>query len=489
MSDESRVVGGDTATGPEAIADHAGETPSFLWRVLGAPAAGAALSVCFPPVGFAVLLPFAASAFLLLLRDATVRRAAYLGIACGLVFYGASLFWMTRLFGMAAVSLWAILAAFVALFGALLAWMHRRLPGIPLWILAPLLWTGIEVYRSEIFVLNFGWMGLGYALANAPALSAIASWFGCYGLTFLVVLIGAILSRWAGGSVRIRTAGAVLSALWIVLCFAPIRTPAPSRPLNVRLVQANSEDEEGLFGGTRRPWAVPPDTIVWPEYSFVTDPRQTRGLWSKLERVPQENHCFFLFGAKDQFDPDRPAGFRNTAFLLDPSGEPVGTHVKNHPVHFIQDGLPGRESRAIPTALGRIGVSICFDNDYPDVARRLAEDGAEVFLVPNDDTTEWGPMQRAQHRLMFQMRAAECGRWLARADVGGGTSIAAPNGQETAHVDTTEPTVLDGVVGRETRKTVFVRGGWRFGQACLAAAFALFLWALVPDAYRRNRRG
>ena len=69
-----------------------------------------------------------------------------------------------------------------------------------------------------------------------------------------------------------------------------------------------------------------------------------------------------------------------------------------------------------------------------DEARRLAQDRAELFVVPNMGPLEWGAVERQQHRLMFRMRAAECGRWLARADVAGGTSVVDPDGVETARV-------------------------------------------------------
>lgn len=82
-------------------------------------------------------------------------------------------------------------------------------------------------------------------------------------------------------------------------------------------------------------------------------------------------------------------------------------------------------------------------------------------------------MQRAQHRLLFQMRAAECGRWLARADVAGGTSVAAPNGQQVAQVHTTQPAALDVVIGRQNNSTLFVLGGWRFGPLCLIVTILL----------------
>ena len=79
---------------------------------------------------------------------------------------------------------------------------------------------------------------------------------------------------------------------------------------------------------------------------------------------------------------------------------------------------------------------------------------------------------------MFRMRAAECGRWLARADVAGGTSVVAPTGHEVARVATSDPATLDAAVGRErgtlqaagrslelkirtTRVFRFVGGRWR----------------------------
>jgi apolipoprotein N-acyltransferase len=116
--------------------------------------------------------------------------------------------------------------------------------------------------------------------------------------------------------------------------------------------------------------------------------------------------------------------------------------------------------------------------DYPDVARRLTEKGAELFIVPNMDPKVWGPVQQAQHRLMFQMRAAECGRWLARADVAGGTSVSSPTGQEVARVNTDKPVKLEAQVGREVYRTLYVRGGWRFGQACLAGLLVLCGFAI-----------
>ncbi len=493
----------------------------FGWKVLFAAGAGAGLAACFPPIGMSVCLPLCMAIFLWLLRGVTRRQAFYLGFTFGLVSFCGGLYWFSRLFGMAVVSLCALLAVFPTLFTVVYVWLRERLPRFPVWLLAPLLWTGIEYYRSELFGLNFGWMGLGYGVVNTPLLAACASWFGCYGLTFGIVLFGALLANvftikspsfgdaiaFRGGveqqnspslgeerasrrGVGVRFGPpAFLYCGWLLLfCFSA--PPAiPERPLHVRLVQANSEDEDHFYSLSRYDTSqsvAKPDVIVWPEYSFVRDPTLEPKLWKQLQRVAQEQSAFLLFGAKDQFDREDQNHYRNTAFLLDPTGRRVGQHVKNHPVHFIRDGVAGTDASAISTTLGRLGVGICFDMDYPDVARRLAADGAEAFLIPNDDPPEWGPTQQAQHRLMFQMRAAECGKWLARADVAGGTSAAAPNGQEVARVNTTDSARLDVTIGRNQEKTVFTRGGWRFGQLCLLISIGLCGCALLQTKWRRN---
>ncbi len=145
----------------------------FGLRVIGAVGAGALLAASFPPFGVTHVLPLAIAALPLLLEGATVREAAYIGLAYGVALYAITLFWFVHLFGAAAISLWAIEAGFTCLFAALFTWLRARLPKISLWLLAAVTWTAVEYYRSEPFVLNFGGMAPGYALVNVHALAAL----------------------------------------------------------------------------------------------------------------------------------------------------------------------------------------------------------------------------------------------------------------------------------------------------------------------------
>jgi len=416
------------------------------------------------------------------------RHAFYAGFLAGMTLYLATLNWLANLFGPAMVPLCAILALFIGLYAALTAWLHRRLPGIPLWVVAPMVWVAVEWYRSEPFVLRFGWIAPSYGVAHVPAFGTMASVVGSYGVSFVIVMLAAALvALWPK-----RRLGAVgLVAVWMAAFAVPAgllrfaRSDVMARPMRVRLVQANCEDTPEMVAQSRIGAGMRAEVTLWPEYSFLSDPMRDATTWRKLRAVARENGTWLIFGGKDQFDRANPDRYRNTAYVLAPDGRLIGRHVKVHTVHFINDGVAAARVRAIPTGLGRIGVGICFDMDYPDVARRLVEDGAEVFLVPNMDPLEWGPIQREQHRAMFAMRAAECGRWLARADVAGGTSVYAPMGKEVARVHTSEPTRLDAQVGRLAHRTPYVRYGWMLPRLCVAGTLVLIGAALLADRRRR----
>jgi predicted amidohydrolase len=76
--------------------------------------------------------------------------------------------------------------------------------------------------------------------------------------------------------------------------------------------------------------------------------------------------------------------FVNAAQLVTPGGQ-VGEQEKIIMTPFERDWgvAAGGPLRVFETALGRIGVAICYDSEFPLLARALAEAGTEVLLVPS----------------------------------------------------------------------------------------------------------
>ncbi|SDT23979.1 carbon-nitrogen hydrolase family protein [Pseudomonas oryzae] len=89
---------------------------------------------------------------------------------------------------------------------------------------------------------------------------------------------------------------------------------------------------------------------------------------------------------------DADGRYRNRAFLFGPEGL-LGHQDKLVMTRFERelwqiDG--GAGLRVFDTALGRLGILICYDNEFPLLARRLAEAGADLILAPSCTDTEAG---------------------------------------------------------------------------------------------------
>lgn len=78
------------------------------------------------------------------------------------------------------------------------------------------------------------------------------------------------------------------------------------------------------------------------------------------------------------------AVFRNGAQLVTPDGG-VGEQTKFIMTPFERNwGVQGGEPlRVFDTALGRVGIAICYDCEFPLLVRAMAESGAEVILIPS----------------------------------------------------------------------------------------------------------
>jgi len=95
----------------------------------------------------------------------------------------------------------------------------------------------------------------------------------------------------------------------------------------------------------------------------------------------------------------------NTAYVLD-NGKLRGKYRKIHLFSLMQEDRSfdsGSSWLLTDTTAGRIGVFICYDLRFPELARRLAVEGAEILVVPG----EW-PKPRQEHwRTLLRARAIE----------------------------------------------------------------------------------
>jgi len=83
----------------------------------------------------------------------------------------------------------------------------------------------------------------------------------------------------------------------------------------------------------------------------------------------------------------------NTAILIGRDGQIVGTYHKVHVTigeQLIGGVKPGNDYPVFQTDFGKVGLMVCYDNHFPEVARILAVKGAELIAYPNfGDGREW----------------------------------------------------------------------------------------------------
>ena len=119
-----------------------------------------------------------------------------------------------------------------------------------------------------------------------------------------------------------------------------------------------------------------------------------------------EHGCHILAGSGPVFDGPRPV---NRAVLYGPDGV-IGHQDKQIMTRFEREdwdvtGGPGL--RIFDTALGRIGILICYDSEFPLLGRILAEAGAELLLVPSCTDTVAG-FHRVRIGAMARALESQC---------------------------------------------------------------------------------
>ena len=99
-------------------------------------------------------------------------------------------------------------------------------------------------------------------------------------------------------------------------------------------------------------------------------------------RLAGAHGVHILCGSGPVYAGDRPV---NRASLFGPDGL-IGHQDKAIMTRFERedwDVVPGDGLTVFDTALGRIGVLICYDGEFPLLGRALAEAGVEILLVPS----------------------------------------------------------------------------------------------------------
>ncbi|NBC29176.1 MAG: apolipoprotein N-acyltransferase [Spirochaetes bacterium] len=432
---------------------------------------------------------------------------------------------------------------FYGVFLPVLMLLYHRLPRLWLLIL-PLSWSAFELFRSTGF-LGYPWALTAHSQYSVVPLLQLASVTGVWGVSFLVILVNAILAYalirrldrqgtpWLllGGTAAGIFALGYLGA--VAMSFGDARDAVPSEDggretAQVALVQQNSDPRkhdysrtfESLRNLTNEAVEANPDLVVWPETAFVPNIRR----WgaedagsSRYVRLVrrfldyQESTGTWLLTGNDDYELVRDDEGNevdrlnyNAAVLFDAEGSRVETYRKIKLVPFTeyfpyQETLPwvyqlllefdthfwepGTERTIFEHPKFTFSTPICFEDVFPGQVRKFVRAGAEVIANISNDYWSLTPVQAQQHFVAGIFRSIENRRPVVRATTSGITAHVDRFGRirKTAPTYSEEYVIADVTIPPD-RFTLYTRWGDWFPLFSAGVVLLLF----VASFFRRR---
>jgi apolipoprotein N-acyltransferase len=476
------------------------------------------------PLAWVGLVPFLVVAG----RPLHPGRALLLGWLWGAIFFYGTCWWLTYpMIHYAHISAWlayplllapiALVAVFPALFSLRLSRLVSRFgPGAIL--AAPLLWVSCEWVRYA--VTGQLWNALGYSQAFHPFLIQSARWGGVYAVSFLIVtanvaLAFALMRRTLKGViVSIAVIALLLLAVGASFLEAHPNAERDSGPVPVVvIVQPNvpvdgSGSMEQLLvrhlelsaqGLRNAPRDSSVSLVIWPESPMNFSYSRDSHLREVVGNFARSNHAFVLLNS---LEPAAEGGEHNSAVMVNEEGRIVAQYDKIRLMPFgeyvplpqwlpgarsvrgiVGDFTPGSSYTLMPLGAFRVGVFICIEAAHPSIARRYANEGANVLInISNDGYLGPTPVMR-QHLSNAIFRAVENDRDLVRVTNSGISADIEADGRISDSTPASAPAIRAWSVGnRKEGKTFYTRHGDVFVYAC-----ALISLGLVSASYRTYR--
>ena len=452
----------------------------------------------------------------------------------------------TAVSALAFVLFLALMGFFWALFAALAGWLSSAWPR---WspLILPACWTAVELLRTHLPFGGFPWNLLGASQVNHSGFMLVLPFGGVYCASFLVALSNALIAALIYGSYQafrftqksaqsasaMSYRGMLFAEAAILFLLAGFATfpyhPAPLRPpkLDSCLVQpVTSFNTPWSAAGYNsflvrmrqltlachaRPGA--PSLVLWPEQPAPLEYQLQPQLQAQLAALAVGLHAELVLEevgySRDSAGQPRLDQPHNSALQILPNGLPGQRYDKIHLVPFGEDlplpawllripilarwtrqagnFVPGRQLTLFSLAHNRFGVLICFESDFPQLARRMTLAGAN-WLVNLSDDGWYGNSSAARQSLVgARLRAMENRRWMLRATNDGITAVIDPLGRVVARLPRWRAQVLQAGFSPRHELTFYTRHGDWPAEGCAIIVLIFVVFSLPVRRFRQAR--
>lgn len=494
------------------------------------------LILSFPNFEISALAWLAFAPLLFVIRNSAPARSFIFSCVTGAIFFAGALYWLTYVTKLGYFVLILYLSLFFGLFGLLSNMFFRKFENsrlsFLLCIILPSLWVVVEFLRGRLFT-GFPWGILGYTQYKNPLIIQIADITGAYGVSFLIVMVNFVLFSWLSALIKKECKNGPLfesAALCVILVLCAgyghfsLKKEAAGPELRLAAVQGGIEQfkkwdpaykdyimdrYETLTKEAAKDGA---DLIVWPETAipgFINEDDirirllklmdETKiPLFSGAVTCEREAGKDYFFNSAVLFSPDAAARRRYDKIHLVPFGEyipfeseipffrrlinkEIGGYTKGEDFTIFEITKENEGPR-------EYAALICFEDIFPELARRFAAKGADFLINITNDAWFGESSEQLQHAQASVFRAVENRLGVIRAANNGFSCYISPQGVIEDYIGLGGGSIYE--KGAKTFNLKTGKGGsfyTAYGDVFAYACFLLLGTAtVVPNLIRRT---
>jgi apolipoprotein N-acyltransferase len=353
---------------------------------------------------------------------------------------------------------------------------------------------------------------------------------GVYGVSFCIALSNATIflaylyltgKDWQGKAVKSKLAAGSVFTFVLIFCFVwfygkwriqaihELTSGSPS--VRIAIVQGNIDQAKkwdpafqlasmekyiklSLLAKEHKP-----DLVVWPETATPFYFLHNNPLSEMVKKGVHDTGADFLIGSPSFSLGKNTVEYYNSAYLVGPEGKVYGKYDKAHLVPFgeyvpykkwlpflgkmvesVGDFRPGKKGQTIKWGDYRLGLQICYEIIFPDLARAMTKNNASLLVNITNDAWYGGSSAPYQHFSMTILRAVENRRSVIRSANTGISGFIDPSGRVIDSTQLFSDAVITRTVPILEETTFYSRFGDLFAMACLGVTLvAVFRCYLI----------
>ncbi len=505
-------------------------------RVILAMISGAMLTASFPPFNLSFLAWFALLPLLKSIEHGSSLKAFKLGFIAGTVHFLSLIYWIVVVLGrygglniFLSVILTILLCLYLSLYLGVFSFLTNLSSNSRLFVFwVPCFWCSLEYARAK-FLSGFPWCLLGYSQYEHLILIQIADIFGVYGISFLLVLVNALIYRLFLKNADLRSKKQTAGRMWqsfgvslllgLTLFYGHNRLSEPRRDqdhaeqIRTVVIQGNidqavkwdpgfqSQTLDSYIQLTQNTLDFNPDLIVWPETAVPFFFQDHEELSPKIMSLVKESETGLIFGSPAYKKIDGLVNYYNRAYLISTGIRQLQYYDKLHLVPFGEyvplkkilwfvnrlvpaagDFKAGEELKPMKLKNLSMGVLICFEAIFPELARAYAQRGVHVLVNLTNDAWFGKTSAPHQHLAMAAFRAVENRMPMIRAANTGFSAFIQEQGKIVKRSGLfSKETLTDVLEIPESRLTFYGRFGDLFSLLLSGAALIKLFSLLKPN--------